>query len=398
MEDFAPNNDSSELADQERSDIEPQLKQGYPSGELMDIDDCQEQQRQIPSESALQAELVDLKTQLQEKAQKLEELQEKCDIMSKDAIMNSEKLKESQEKCDKISQDVIKKDQDVTKFRKLWKKAAMEHDKFRASGQGFYQITDEYLVELINHLRLNIRDLSIQYFDGIALKGDRFTFYEPDYLKHLDNTTLERDGFMRYLKSSTKSHEVVQAFLWRVIVFEIFEKFEWLGAETSADFRHLRHGLKPPLLVNTEGGPPVPNHEAERKFHSWSSTTISMLLTSIDVEKANNYMKHITGYHVNRIINTVGDLLRKDRERSFKNQLSAIITEAFALDKEISRQVARVIWKFNVPQQEEKADHPHAAPDKSDLVMAPAVFKRGKSTGEGFDHETKLLDIVEGSK
>ncbi|KAF5589836.1 uncharacterized protein FSUBG_11038 [Fusarium subglutinans] len=265
--------------------------------------------------------------------------------MSKDAIKKIQKLKESQDKCDTISQDVMKKDQDVTKFRNLWKKAAMEHDKFRASGQGFYQITDEYLVELINHLRLNIRDLSIQYFDGIALKGDRFTVYQPHYFNHLNNTTLERKGYMRYLESPTRSHEVVQAFLWRVIVHEIFDKFEWLGADTCDDFRHLR-----------------------------------------------------TDDHVKRIINTVSNVLIKDRERSFKNQLSAIITKAFALDKEISRQVARVIWRFNVFQLEENADHPDAAPSKPGLVMAPAVFKRGKSTGEGFDHETKLLDIVEGSK
>ncbi|KAF5662924.1 heterokaryon incompatibility protein het-E-1 [Fusarium circinatum] len=208
----------------------------------------------------------------------------------------------------------------------------------------------------------------------------------------------ERKGCMRYLESPTRSYEVVQAFLWRVIVHEIFEKFEWLGVDTCDDFRHLRHGLKPPLLVNPQGGPPLPNHEAERKFHSWSSTTISMLLTSIDVEKANNHMKHRTDNHVKRIINTVSNVLRKDRERSLKNQLSAIITEAFALDKEISRQVARMIWRFNVFQLEENADHPDAAPSKPGLVMAPAVFKRGKSTGEGFDHETKLLDIVEGSK
>ncbi|CVK98755.1 uncharacterized protein FMAN_08459 [Fusarium mangiferae] len=373
MEAFKPNYGSPELVDLQSPDTEPQSKQGYPPGELMDIDDCQEQQRQTPNESAPQAELSDLKTQLQEKTQKLEELQEQCDIMSKDAIKNSQMLKESQEKCGTISQEVTKKDQDVIKFRKLWKKAATEHDKFRASGQGFYQITDEYLVELINHLRLNIRDLSIQYFDGIVWKGDRFIFYEPGYFYHLNNTTLESKGFMRYLESSTTSHEVVQGFLWTVIVHEIFDKFEWLGSDTCYDFRHLRHGLKPLLLL-------------EFDYH-------------INVEKSNNYMKDRTEYHVKRIINTIGrNLLKKDKERGFKNQLSAIITEAFALDKEISRQVARVIWRFNVSQQEENVGHPDAAPSNPGLVMAPAVFKRGKSTGEGFDHETKLLDIVEGSK
>lgn len=165
-----------------------------------------------------------------------------------------------------------------------------------------------------------------------------------------------------------------------------------------AQFRLNSHINAIALLVNNQGGPTLPNHEAERKFHSWSSSTISMLLTRIDVEKANNYTKHRTDYHVRRIINTVGNLLRKDKERSFKNQLSAILTEAFALDKVISRQVARVIWRFNGSQQKENVDHAHAAPNKPGLVMAPADFKRGKSTGGGFDHETKLLDVVEGSR
>ncbi|KAF9777766.1 hypothetical protein IL306_004334 [Fusarium sp. DS 682] len=372
---FPPNNDIPELANQQSTGTEPQFKQGYSSGEMMDIDDCQdcqEQQRQKPSEKALEAQLADLKTQLQEKDQKLKELEAKCDIMSKDAIRNDQKLKESQEKCDMISKDVIKKDQDVTKFRKLWKKAAMEHDKFRASGQGFYQITDEYLVELINHLRLDIRDLSIQYFDGIVLKGDRFFTYRPSYIKHLERTTSERDGFLRFIKSPTRSHEVIQAFLWRVIVDEIFE------------------------MNCSLGEPSLPNPEAERKFQSWSSTTTSMLLASVNLERVDNDMKLKTASHVTRIVNTVDNLLRKDREKSFKDQLSTIITQAFALDKEISRQVARVIWRFDIYQQEERGDQTHG-PNEGGLVIAPAVFKRGKSTGEGFDQETKLLDLVESS-
>jgi hypothetical protein len=120
-----------------------------------------------------------------------------------------------------------------------------------------------------------------------------------------------------------------------------------------------------------------------------------MLLASVDLEKANNDMKRRTASHVTHIVNTVDNILRKDRERSFKDQLSAIITQASALDKEISRQVARVIWSFDITQRE-KEDQP-CNPNKAGLVIAPAVFKRGKSTGEGFDQEIKLLDIVEGS-
>ncbi|EXK79041.1 hypothetical protein FOQG_16309 [Fusarium oxysporum f. sp. raphani 54005] len=359
----------------------------------MDIDDCREEQRQKPNEVILEAQLADLKTQLQERDHKLKELEERCEMMSNGTLKKEQKLKELQDKCDNISKDADKKDQDVIKFRKLWKKAAMEHDKLRASGQGFYQMTDEYLVELINHLRLVIRDFSIQYFDGIALKKDFFT-YRPSYIKHLERTTSDRDGFLWYMGSPTQSHEIIQAFLWRVIVSEIFNKFEWLGAETSA-YLHLRDVLESSLYANSRGGPSLPNHEAERKFQTWSSTTTSMLLASVDLEKANNDMKRRTASHVTHIVNTVDNILRKDRERSFKDQLSAIITQASALDKEISRQVARVIWSFDITQRE-KEDQP-CNPNKAGLVIAPAVFKRGKSTGEGFDQEIKLLDIVEGS-
>lgn len=240
---FSPNDNSPDAAEQQSCVNEPELRQRYPSGERMDIDDCHEEQRQKPNEVILEAQLADLKTQLQERDHKLKELEERCEMMSKGTLKKEQKLKELQDKCDNISKDADKKDQDVIKFRKLWKKAAMEHDKLRASGQGFYQMTDEYLVELINHLRLVIRDFSIQYFDGIALKKDFFT-YRPSYIKHLERTTSDRDGFLWYMGSPTQSHEIIQAFLWRVIVSEIFNKFEWLGAETSAYYLNLRDVLQ----------------------------------------------------------------------------------------------------------------------------------------------------------
>ncbi|KAF4338995.1 hypothetical protein FBEOM_7082 [Fusarium beomiforme] len=340
---FSPDDDNTAVAEHQNCETEPQCRPGSSSAHWRDFGISDGRAKDSPTGER----------------QKAQRVGGRYDMTSKGTIEKDQKLKELQEKCDMTSEDVMKKDQDAVKFRKLWKKAATEHDKFRASGQGFYQVTDEYLVELINHLRLAIRDFSIQYFDGQSLKRSKFS------------------GYMKYLRSPTKSPEVIQAFLWRVVVDEVFQKFEWLGTETSRYFLRLRDLLEYPLYANTQGGPSLPNHEAERKFHCWNSNTISLLLASVDLGKAENDLKCRTHSHVTRITNTVDELLHKDSKRSFRDQLSGIITQAFALDKEISRQVARVIWRFNT-QQEEKGRDTHD-PSKAGLVISPAVFKRESS-------------------
>jgi hypothetical protein len=104
-------------------------------------------------------------------------------------------------------------------------------------------------------------------------------------------------------------------------------------------------------------------------------------------------LKRKTAEHVDYIVNTIRDLCRKEDEKGIKDQLSTIVTQAIRLDKEISRQTARVMWTFNVFQEVETGDHAQR-PREIGLVIAPAVFKRGKSTGEDFNQETVLLEAV----
>ncbi|KAM0212488.1 hypothetical protein ACHAQD_009789 [Fusarium lateritium] len=333
----------------------------------MDIDDREMEQRQKLAEDTLEAQIASLKSGLQEKDQKIQNLQLECEDLNR---------------------LIDEKDEDAAKFRKLWKNTGRELNKFRANGQGFYQVTDEYLIELINHLRFIIRDFSIQYFDGRCLRTNTITYYKTHYAHHLKGIGSERSY---YITSPTSCYQLVQAFVWRVVVKEVFNKFEWVGRDYSQHFRNLREGLRPSLDVDPETGLSRSDPEAERKFQTWTATTTAMFLEKLDSKRVDADMKARITQHVDYMVNTIHDLIRRDQEKGLKEQLYTIISQAFELDKEISRQVGRVNWRFKDPQQMEKGD-PVQNSKQIGLVVAPAVWKKGKSTGDDFHQETRLLE------
>ncbi|KAM0240126.1 hypothetical protein ACHAP5_008046 [Fusarium lateritium] len=333
----------------------------------MDIDDRQMEQRQNLAEDTLEAQIASLESGLQEKDQKIQDLQLECEDLNR---------------------AMDEKDEEAVKFRKLWKNTAKELNKFRANGQVFYQVTDEYLTELINHLRFIIRDFSIQYFDGRYLRADTTGCYRNNYAHHLKGIGPERHY---YITSPTCCYQLVQAFVWRVIVKEVFNKFEWVGRDNSRHFRNLQEGLRPSLDVDPETGLSRSDPEAERKFQTWTATTTAMFLETLDPRRVDADMRARITQHVDYIVNTIRNLIRRDQERGLKEQLYTIISQAFELDKEISRQVGRVNWRFKDPQQMDKGD-PVQKSEQIGLVIAPAVWKKGKSTGEDFHQETRLLE------
>ena len=112
--------------------------------------------------------------------------------------------------------------------RKRWKQAARELDKIRAQSQGFYQVTDNYLIELTTQLRYNIRSFAIQYFGGEVPSSVQIE--RTDYWKmYMEFTTRATRGHEAYLLSQKKCHSIIQAFLWRFLVDQVFDKFRWAG-------------------------------------------------------------------------------------------------------------------------------------------------------------------------
>lgn len=130
-------------------------------------------------------------------------------------------------------------------YLKLWKKTGKELERLRALGQRFYQVTDRDLIDPIMQLRYTIRDFAIQYFDHDMMK-DKLVFVRPHYGKYLERITPSLVGYdCCYLRSHGKSHQIIQAFLWRVLIEEIFDKFRWMGERASYIFRNLRAQLRP---------------------------------------------------------------------------------------------------------------------------------------------------------
>lgn len=75
------------------------------------------------------------------------------------------------------------------------------------------------------------------------------------------------------------------------------------------------------------------------------------------------------------------------------------------LGKEISRQIARIAWTLDLEKEQEgslfdaetmelETGDPVKKPRVVNWIVAPGVIKRGKSTGEGFNHEEMLLSTV----
>jgi hypothetical protein len=97
------------------------------------------------------------------------------------------------------------------------------------------------------------------------------------------------------------------------------------------------------------------------------------------------------------------DPFRRSYDEGYAHQILGILDNALALDREISRQVARVDWVFGSEEMStmfdsramelEKGETPSTTNKEVLLVVAPAMTKRGKSTGEDFKVENTLLPM-----
>jgi hypothetical protein len=153
-----------------------------------------------------------------------------------------------------------------------------------------------------------------------------------------------------------------------------------------------------------------PRPEAERAFQMWSATTTQLVLDAIhshphEAQDAQFYLEHRKRAISESISRAIGLDARSESTHGITKQLDEILDLAFALDKDISQQVARVEWsydyqllkntefKFDPETMELDEGSPRSA-EKVRLIVAPALVKRGRSTGEDFDVERVLLKSV----
>ncbi|KAH7137338.1 hypothetical protein B0J13DRAFT_677371 [Dactylonectria estremocensis] len=332
-------------------------------------------------------------------------------VETKDVEAKIENVPEQTEAhvIDPITQSRITElEQQLQAVTQEWKKSARELDELQASNEKSNQMNDGTLIERARQLRYAIWAFSIQYFQGDT-PARRAIWWRKDhgYFRYLENTTPSFSALEYYLRHPTKRAKVVAAFLWQVLHCRIFDWFIWAGEDVGWSIRKLRR------FLNAKNHPPSigkqpPRPDAEREFQMWSTTTVELVQDELETNGseaagAEIYMEE----QKNDITKSVKELFRlEDESQGIAEHLKSILDDAFALDKIMSQQVARLEWVFD-PQTprttgfmfvEETMELDEGDSDKMmkegrevRLVVAPALVKRGKSTGQEFEKERILL-------
>ncbi len=189
---------------------------------------------------SLSADMKNVQSALRELQQDKHELLANIYGVSVDTRNNQSALRELQQ--DKHKKTVLEKELKETQdklqettvtleaVRKNWKKATSQLGQFRSQGTGLYQIPDSDLTQLVTQLRYDVRNFSIQLFTNEAPRQQPGNLPAGGFWKYMHETTPRSDHFQVYLKSKTSGPTVIQSFLWRLFVGEIFEKFRWAAS------------------------------------------------------------------------------------------------------------------------------------------------------------------------
>jgi predicted nucleic acid-binding Zn-ribbon protein len=287
-------------------------------------------------------------------------------------------------------------DVDLKDIKSRWKQAAKELNGLRAQGRGFYQVTDNYLCDLITRLRYRVRDFGIQHFSEKLPKRPKFE--ENRVWKEYMVSTTRDESYLDFVNCSETRPSIIQAFLWRVIVHEVFCKFRWAGS-ASLPVQELTKDLES-CLNDGESSPT--EIDAVKKLHTWRATTVGLLLDSMDQQKLLQADSELQKWkcELHDEVNTNLGLLRLTDQKVSQQDFFDIIDHAVKIDKEISRQVSRVTWNFGsedgiqafdlTSMELRKGERFSPSPEVT-LVTSPGVIKQGKSTGEGFESSIYLL-------
>lgn len=332
--------------------------------------------------------------------------------------LESEKLLHNQTKIDlntseqDLNELLQKKDQALEYFRKDWKQANNELNKVLAQGQGFYQVTDNELIEKAKILRFNIRNFADQQFVGGSIDVKSSDSFSKSIEEHVGTS---HDVIITCMKDSSRRLIIVRAYLWGTLTNDIFGKFHWAGTHVSKSMYRLEDILgKKSLVVSSWNDfdlkmPLAPfaddtDFEAKRKFQMWRANKTTLLLDSMKFDQAYDHESHRKW--VKEKVRDIYELLgpfSKSKGKDLKDQLFRLVDEALDLDKVISKQVAEVIWDFGLQKRSGQFNQGLMELQQSNqqtsdcenvlLVSAPAMIKRGKSTGKDFDVENILLEM-----
>lgn len=148
--------------------------------------------------------------------------------------------KDLQETRDRLEKTIVT----LEEVRKKWKKASSQLDQFRSHGMGLCQLSDSDLTASAKRLRYKIQTFSLQYF-AARLPGQPGDQPARDFWKYVRETTPGSNEYEAYLMSETRGPTVIQSFLWRLLVGEIFEQFCWVPRQLKRSITDVYQALQP---------------------------------------------------------------------------------------------------------------------------------------------------------
>ncbi|KAI0904022.1 hypothetical protein F4823DRAFT_616446 [Ustulina deusta] len=334
------------------------------------------------------AEESEINVSTSEKGKQVNAANEEVTIQSSEAAL--QKLQQTivslEQQLDTEKKLRLKAQNDFKSVLKQWKQVAQELSKQYTDAKPFNTVTDDYLKQLAGELRYDVRCFSEAYFED--LRPEPWPQQPPRTDGRLRSSILPEQ-----YELCPVSPALAQSFLWRILKKRVFDHYEWPADQSvGVDLHRVSRFLRPISNVTEIGSPS--EYEALRKFHVWRATTANMVFTADSaVDPQDTWIKFKDTLIKEHIDPIALPFVPASEDRRYYDLLGQIIEKALILDREISRQAAWVRWHF-----EDQDSHSEIMANTASLgqegvrvIVAPAMVKRGKSSGEGFDEQMELL-------
>ncbi|KAI0543986.1 hypothetical protein F4679DRAFT_566601 [Xylaria curta] len=268
----------------------------------------------------------------------------------------------------------IKAQTDLKGVRKQWKQLAQEQLSMQQTySKPFHSVTDDYLNQKARELRYDVRCFAESYFEDLVPRR------WPQQPQHL--VRMLPEAYEQCLACPV----LAESFVWQVLTTMVFDRFEWpISGDVRQPLRDISRYLRPTSNQNDE--------EALKKFYTWRAMSAEMVFNAEASMNSQDSWKDFEESLIEKYVDPfIVSLIPKSKYEQYHELLSHIIQKALIMDQEISRQAAWVHWDF-------EDQHGHAEivagiqQEGLPIVAAPAMVKRGKSSGEGFEEEIVLLE------
>ncbi|KAJ5617878.1 hypothetical protein N7537_002992 [Penicillium hordei] len=304
-------------------------------------------------------------------------------------------LKEERQAHWQTTLDLRQKEQTAAEFQRYWRDAINELNRYLRLSHGNSQMTDDILVQHVNHLRQSITAFSAQCFsdklhDFRALKYGYGLFKE-----HIAISQSEWEGYMR---SASLRANLIQAFLWGFINSEIFGKFCWMTDKSGSSVYHMYESFG---QLYEESEDLVP--DARQKCSMWRANTCNLMLDTMELQRDEVHNDPPEWVESVETVSKVLSSFSRAKLATIRDRLQELFAISISLDQAISRQVAMITWDFGsqIPSPFdptrmvlEGGSQPEGEKLVARLVLAPGLLKRGRASGDRFDETTRLLNTM----